>query len=225
MRILIVEDEKNIADYVRKTFESEGFIVDVAYDGNTALDMALDQVYDAITLDIMLPGMNGYEVCKQIRAASINTPILMLTAKDGEFDEADALDIGADDFLRKPFSLVVLVARVRALIRRGGSSSGTLVTVGDLTLDSNSKVVQRAGQEIVLTPREFQLLEYLMNNPGQVLSKTQLMERIWGHGFAADENVIEVYIGYLRKKIDNPFDEPLIHTVRGRGYKIEASVK
>ena len=222
MRILIVEDEVNIADYVKKTFESEGFKVDVAYDGNTALDMALDQVYDAITLDIMLPGMNGYEVCKQIRAASINTPILMLTAKDGEFDEADALDIGADDFLRKPFSLVVLVARVRALIRRGGSSSGTLLTVGDLTLDSNSKIVQRAGCEISLTPREFQLLEYLMNNYGQVLSKTQLMERIWGHGFAADENVIEVYIGYLRKKIDAPFDAPLIRTVRGRGYKIEA---
>ena len=224
MRILIVEDEANIADYVKKTFESEGFIVDVAYDGNTALDMALDQVYDAITLDIMLPGMNGYEVCKQIRAASINTPILMLTAKDGEFDKADALDIGADDFLRQPFSLVVLVARVRALIRRGGSATGALITVGDLTLDSNTKVVQRAGQDISLTPREFQLLEYLMNNHGQVLSKTQLMERIWGLGFAADENVIEVYIGYLRKKVDAPFDEPLIHTVRGRGYKIEAEV-
>ena len=218
MRVLVVEDEANIVEYLRKSLVAEGFAVDTATDGNTGLEMALSQTYDAITLDIMLPGMNGYDVCKEIRAAGINTPILMLTAKDGEYDEADAFDIGADDFLRKPFSLVVLIARLQALFRRGSTAVRSSMQVADLTLDPFSKHVERAGQTIELTAREFSLLEYLMHNQNIAISKIQLLEHVWGIDFAADENVVEVYIGYLRKKIDAPFDKPLIHTIRGVGY-------
>ena len=218
MRILVVEDEENIVEYLSKNLIAEGFCVDTATDGNTALDMALSETYDAITLDIMLPGMNGYQVCKEIRAAGISTPILMLTAKDGEYDEADALDIGADDFLRKPFSLVVLVARLRSLLRRGASGHGATLEVGDLVVDMRTKTATRAGMHIELTPREFALLEYLILNEGIALSKTQILEHVWGVDFAADENIVEVYVSYLRKKIDSPFDETLLHTIRGVGY-------
>lgn len=219
MRVLVVEDEENIVEYLQKSLVAEGFVVDTATDGNVALDMALEQTYDVITLDIMLPGMNGYDVCKHIREAGINTPILMLTAKDGEYDEADALDIGADDFLRKPFSLVVLIARLRSLLRRGSvGQQSAQITVGDLTLDTHSRSVTRAGDDIALTPREFSLLEYLMHNKNIAVSKTQLLEHVWGVDFAEDDNVVEVYIGYLRKKIDAPYDETLIHTIRGVGY-------
>ncbi|MBQ9058275.1 MAG: response regulator transcription factor [Atopobiaceae bacterium] len=222
MRILVVEDELNIVEYLKMSLEAEGFHVDTATDGNTGLEMALTNSYDAITLDIMLPGMNGYNVCKHLREAQISTPILMLTAKDGEYDEADAFDIGADDFLRKPFSLVVLVARLRSLLRRGSSSGqGSVLQVADLVLNTSTKTVMRSGQELSLTPREFSLLEYLMHNEGKPLSKTQLLEHVWGLDFAADENIVEVYIGYVRKKVDSPFDQPLIHTVRGMGYKIQ----
>ena len=218
MRILVVEDEANIVEYLQKSLAAEGFAVDTATDGITGLEMALSQTYDAITLDIMLPGMNGYDVCKEIRAAGITTPILMLTAKDGEYDEADAFDIGADDFLRKPFSLVVLMARLQALFRRGSNAVRNSMEVADLKLDPFSKRVERAGQTIDLTAREFSLLEYLMHNQNIALSKSQLLEHVWGVDFAADENVVEVYIGYLRKKIDTPFEKPLIHTIRGVGY-------
>ena len=218
MRILVVEDEENIVDYLQKSLSAEGFVVDTATDGNTGLEMALSQSYDAITLDIMLPGMNGYAVCREIRDAGIETPILMLTAKDGEYDEADAFDIGADDFLRKPFSLVVLVARLHALIRRRASGGSAQLQVGDLTLNPASKKVARAGIPIELTAREFSLLEYLMHNQNIAISKSQLLEHVWGLDYAADDNVVEVYIGYLRKKIDAPFDTPLIHTVRSVGY-------
>lgn len=218
MRILVVEDEAHIVEYLRKSLMAEGFAVDAATDGNKGLEMALSQSYDAITLDIMLPGMNGYDVCKEIRAAGIETPILMLTAKDGEYDEADAFDIGADDFLRKPFSLVVLIARLHALLRRGSVSRGGALQVADLSLDPSSKKVERAGVSIELTPREFALLEYLIHNQSIALSKAQLLEHVWGIDFVADDNLVEVYIGYLRKKIDAPFDEPLIHTIRGVGY-------
>lgn len=218
MRILVVEDEEHIAEYLSKSLSAEGFAVDLAFDGNTGLEMALTQSYDAITLDIMLPGMNGYNVCREIRAAGVKTPILMLTAKDGEYDEADAFDIGADDFLRKPFSLVVLVARLHALLRRGAVGNSGKLQVADLILDPSAKRVERAGKAIELTAREFALLEYLMHNKSIAISKTQLLEHVWGVDFAADDNVVEVYIGYLRKKVDAPFDEPLIHTIRGVGY-------
>lgn len=221
MRILIVEDESTLVTYLKKSLEAEGYTVDAALDGDTGLELALSGSYDAITLDIMLPGMNGYSVCREIRKAGISTPVLMLTAKDGEYDEADALDIGADDFLRKPFSLVVLVARIRALVRRGGAARGSELRVKDLVLDPAKRSVSRAGTSIELTPREFALLEYLMHNVGQALSKAQILDHVWSPGFMGDENVVEVYVRYLRKKIDDPFGNPLIKTVRGVGYRIE----
>lgn len=220
MRILIVEDERNVTSYLQTSLEAEGFAVDIAEDGEAGLGLALTNAYDAITLDIMLPGMNGYRVCEEIRKAGVETPILMLTAKDGEYDEADALDIGADDFLRKPFSLVVLIARLRALLRRGAGRAKTSLRVGDLELDLSTKCAVRSGRRIELTPREFALLEYLMYNAGTVLTKAQILDHVWSPGFLGDENVVEVYIGYVRKKIDAPFDRKLISTVRGVGYRI-----
>lgn len=220
MRILIVEDERNVTSYLQTSLEAEGFAVDIAEDGEAGLGLALTNAYDAITLDIMLPGMNGYRVCEEIRKAGVETPILMLTAKDGEYDEADALDIGADDFLRKPFSLVVLIARLRALLRRGAGRAKASLCVGDLELDLSTKCAVRSGRRIELTPREFALLEYLMYNAGTVLTKAQILDHVWSPGFLGDENVVEVYIGYVRKKIDAPFDRKLISTVRGVGYRI-----
>ena len=220
MRILIVEDERNVTSYLQTSLEAEGFAVDIAEDGEAGLGLALTNAYDAITLDIMLPGMSGYRVCEEIRKAGVETPILMLTAKDGEYDEADALDIGADDFLRKPFSLVVLIARLRALLRRGAGRAKASLRVGDLELDLSTKCAVRSGRRIELTPREFALLEYLMYNAGTVLTKAQILDHVWSPGFLGDENVVEVYIGYVRKKIDAPFDRKLISTVRGVGYRI-----
>ena len=220
MRILIVEDERNVTSYLQTSLEAEGFAVDIAEDGEAGLGLALTNAYDAITLDIMLPGMNGYRVCEEIRKAGVETPILMLTAKDGEYDEADALDIGADDFLRKPFSLVVLIARLRALLRRGAGRAKASLRVGDLELDLSTKCAVRSGRRIELTPREFALLEYLVYNAGTVLTKAQILDHVWSPGFLGDENVVEVYIGYVRKKIDAPFDRKLISTVRGVGYRI-----
>ena len=220
MRILIVEDERNVTSYLQTSLEAEGFAVDIAEDGEAGLGLALTNAYDAITLDIMLPGMNGYRVCEEIRKAGVETPSLMLTAKDGEYDEADALDIGADDFLRKPFSLVVLIARLRALLRRGAGRAKASLRVGDLELDLSTKCAVRSGRRIELTPREFALLEYLMYNAGTVLTKAQILDHVWSPGFLGDENVVEVYIGYVRKKIDAPFDRKLISTVRGVGYRI-----
>ncbi len=220
MRILIVEDERNVTSYLQTSLEAEGFAVDIAEDGEAGLGLALTNAYDAITLDIMLPGMNGYRVCEEIRNAGVETPILILTAKDGEYDEADALDIGADDFLRKPFSLVVLIARLRALLRRGAGRAKASLRVGDLELDLSTKCAVRSGRRIELTPREFALLEYLMYNAGTVLTKAQILDHVWSPGFLGDENVVEVYIGYVRKKIDAPFDRKLISTVRGVGYRI-----
>lgn len=218
MRILVVEDEESIATYVKTSLEAEGFAVQVAHDGNTALDLALSEPFDAITLDVMLPGMSGYSVCSAIRKAGLATPVLMLTAKDGEYDEADALDIGADDFLRKPFSLVVLAARIRALVRRGGQKTSNVLQVADLRLDPTGRTASRAGVMLELTPREFSILEYLMRNAGQVLTKPQILDYVWGAESGREENVVEVYVGYVRKKVDAPFGSPLIKTVRGVGY-------
>jgi DNA-binding response OmpR family regulator len=220
MRVLIVEDDERVVSYLVRSLEAEGFTVDTAFDGNAALEKALVQSYDAITLDIMLPGLNGYRVCQELRAADVTTPIIMLTAKDGEYDEADAFDVGADDFLRKPFSLVVLLARIRALARRGGAARGKVLRVGDLTLDTTSRRVERGGVPIELTPREYALLEHLMLNPGVVLTRAQLLEHVWGASFMGSENVVEVYIGYLRKKIDGEDRTPLLETVRGVGYRM-----
>lgn len=220
MRVLIVEDDQKLVSYLKKSLEAEGLSVDVAFDGNVALDKALAQSYDVITLDIMLPELNGYRVCQNLRSSGVPTPILMLTAKDGEYDEADALDAGADDFLRKPFSMVVLLARIRALARRGGAAAGKVLCVGDLRLDMASKRVERGGSRIELTPREYALLEYLMLRRGIALTKAQLLEHVWGARFMGSENVVEVYIGYLRKKLDGSSRTSLIETVRGVGYRM-----
>ncbi|AKT47969.1 transcriptional regulator [Olsenella sp. oral taxon 807] len=220
MRVLIVEDDQRLVSYLKKSLEAEGLSVDVAFDGNVALDKALAQSYDVITLDIMLPELNGYRVCQNLRSSGVPTPILMLTAKDGEYDEADALDVGADDFLRKPFSMVVLLARIRALARRGGAAAGKVLCVGDLRLDMASKRVERGGSRIELTPREYALLEYLMLRRGIALTKAQLLEHVWGARFMGSENVVEVYIGYLRKKLDGSGRTSLIETVRGVGYRM-----
>ena len=219
-KVLIVEDETALADGVARGLRAEGFDVEVAYDGLTGLERARDNGVDAIVLDIMLPGMNGYRVCRALREEGIGTPILMLTAKSGEYDEAEALDTGADDFLSKPFSFVVLVARIRALLRRSADGRAQPLVIGDLVLDPLARTCRRGDTDIPLTTREYELLEALMRKPGQVVAKQDLLERVWGEGFEGDPNVVEVYVGYLRRKIDRPFGRNDIEPVRGVGYRI-----
>ncbi|MDQ6726049.1 MAG: response regulator transcription factor, partial [Actinomycetota bacterium] len=199
----------------------EGFAVDVAFDGTEGLWMAQEGAYDAIVLDIMLPGVNGYKVCAQLREAGNWTPILMLTAKDGEFDHAEALDTGADDFLTKPFSYVVLVAHLRALLRRGTAERPSVLSAGDLRLDPAQHRCWRGEVEISLTPRQFSLLEFLMRRAGEVVSKTEILDHVWDFAFEGDSNIVEVYIGYLRKKLDAPFDRHAIETLRLVGYRLD----
>jgi DNA-binding response OmpR family regulator len=222
MRILVVEDEVRLAEALQRGLEAEGFEVDLSHTGTEGLEMALAGNYDAIVLDILLPGMNGYKVCAAIRDADDWTPILMLTAKQGEYDEAEALDTGADDFLSKPFSYVVLVARLRSLVRRGRGMRAAAVEVGGLYLDPTARTVTRGGTPIDLTPREFALLEALMRRSPDVVSKRDLLDTVWGG--EGDVNVVEVYIGYLRRKIDRPFQTSTLDTVRGVGYRIVAEV-
>lgn len=223
VRVLMVEDEVRLADTVRRGLVAEGFLVDLASDGVAGLEAAQTGGYDVIMLDIMLPRLNGYDVCRQLRAADVWTPVLMLTAKDGEYDQVDAFDLGADDYLTKPFSFVVLVARLRALVRRGAPERPALLAAGDLTLDPRSRVVARAGAEIALTPREFGLLHYLMRHRGDVVSKAEILESVWDLNYDGDDNVVEVYVGYLRRKIDHPFARKAIETVRGAGYRLEGN--
>lgn len=219
MRVLLVEDEPTLADSVRRGLEAEGMSVDHVDDGLDGLWRAREGEYDVIVLDIMLPGMNGYEVCRNLREGEVWTPILMLTAKDGEFDEADAFDLGADDYLRKPFSHVVLVARLRSLVRRGATARPMMLTVGDLILDPGAMECRRGDTPIDLTPREFSVLETLLRRAPQVLSKSELIDAVWGMDFDGDPNIIEVYVGYVRKKIDRPFGTETVKTVRGVGYQ------
>ena len=221
MRILVVDDEVNLATTIKQGLEAEGFVVDVAYDGEEALWAATEQAYDIVVLDLMLPKLNGYKVVERLRQRGVWTPILMLTAKDGEYDQADALDLGADDYLTKPFSFVVLVARIRALLRRIVSERPAILEVGDLALDPVTCTVTRGTDPIELTPREFALLEYLMRNPGKVLSKSELLDHVWDTNFDGPHNVVEVYVGYLRKKIDAPFGVQSVTTVRGFGYRLD----
>jgi DNA-binding response OmpR family regulator len=218
MRVLVVEDEKRLAATLKRGLSAEGFAVDVALDGPQGLWMAREHAYDAVVLDIMLPGMNGYKICGTLREEGRWMPILMLTAKDGEYDEAEALDTGADDFLSKPFSFVVLVARLRALVRRGIRPRPSVVAAGDLRLDPAGRSCTRDGVDIALTPREFSLLEYLLRRAGEVVSKTEILEHVWDYDFDGDPNIVEVYVGYLRRKIDLPFDRHALETVRGAGY-------
>jgi len=220
MRILVVEDEKRLARAIARGLEDRGFAVELAYDGATGLWMAREQDFDAIVLDIMLPALSGYEVCERLRAEGCWTPILMLTAKDGEFAEADGLDLGADDYLHKPFSYVVLVARLNALLRRGAPVRPAKLVVGDLVLDPGRRVVRRGEVPIELTRREYSLLEYLMRSAGQTRSKSEILDHVWGADFDREPNVVEVYVGYLRRKIDQPFGTATIDTVRGHGYLV-----
>jgi DNA-binding response OmpR family regulator len=220
VRILVVEDEKRLAAALKRGLEAEGFSVDVALDGRTGLWMGTENAYDAMVLDIMLPEMNGYQVCRHLREAGNWAPILMLTAKDGELDEAEALDTGADDFLSKPFSYVVLVARLRALLRRGGRERPAVIKLGDLEIDPASRVCRRGDTIIELTQKEFSILEYLARRRGEVISKTELLEHAWDFAHDGDLNTVEVHLSNLRRKIDRPFGRTTIHTVRGAGYRI-----
>ncbi|MFE4834299.1 response regulator transcription factor [Arthrobacter sp. NPDC056691] len=225
MRILIVEDERLLADTVRRGLSGEGFVVDVVHDGVAAVWAATENPYDVILLDLMLPLKNGYDVLKDIRGRRIWTPILMLTAKDGEYDQADAFDLGADDYLTKPFSFVVLVARIRALVRRGAPERPPVMELGSLSLDPASRQVRRGEESVVLTAKEYALLQYLMRRPGQVVSKAEILDNVWDSAFAGGENVVEVYVGYLRRKIDAPFGVQTLVTVRGMGYQLTADRK
>jgi DNA-binding response OmpR family regulator len=220
VRVLLVEDDPDLADTVALGLQAEGFSVDVAPDGDVGLWQAREQRYSAIVLDIMLPGRNGYRVCRALRDAGDDTPILMLTAKQGAYDEAEALDTGADDFLSKPFAFVVLVARLRALVRRAGPSRAPVLRCGDLTLDPATRHCARGGRAIELTPRELSLLELLLRRPGEVARRADLLAEVWGHDHPADSNVIDVYVGYLRRKIDQPFGRSTLETVRGVGFRL-----
>jgi DNA-binding response OmpR family regulator len=220
MRVLVVEDEKLLAAAVARGLRAEGFDVEVVGDGLEGYWRARERPYGAIVLDILLPGMNGYVVCQRLREHGVDTPILMLTAKDGEYDEADALDLGADDFLRKPFSYVVLVARLHALQRRGAVSRRATLVAGDLRFDPASRRCRRGSTPIALSAREASLLEYLLVRQGDVVEKYELLDGVWGADTDYDPNVVEVYIGYLRRKIDRPFGRASIQTVRGVGYRV-----
>jgi DNA-binding response OmpR family regulator len=222
MRVLVVEDDKRLASAVKRGLEAEGYAVDLAFDGSDGKWLATEQDYDAIVLDIMLPGLNGYRVCEDLREAGNWTPILMLTAKRGEYDEAEALDTGADDFLSKPFSFVVLLARLRALLRRGTRERPVVLHVGDLRVDPAARRVWRGEQEVRLTTREYAVLEYLVRHAGAVVEKGQLLEHVWDFNFEGDPNIVEVYVGRLRRKIDEPFGVSTIETIRGAGYRMDA---
>ncbi|WP_141355652.1 response regulator transcription factor [Streptomyces sp. 6-11-2] len=222
MRLLIVEDEKRLATALARGLAAEGFAVELAHDGLTGLHMTQERDYDLIVLDIMLPGLNGYRICAQLRAAGDDTPILMLTAKDGEYDEAEGLDTGADDYLTKPFSYVVLQARIRALLRRRTRGGSPVLRIGDLTVDPAARRVERAGADVTLTAKEFAVLEHLALRAGQVVSKTDILDHVWDFAYDGDPNIVEVYISALRRKIDVPFGRRSITTVRGAGYRLEA---
>ncbi len=219
MRVLVVEDERRMAAALQRGLQAESFAVDLAFDGEEGLHLARVGDYDVIVLDIMLPKLSGYNVCKRLRAEENWVPILMLSAKDGEYDMADGLDLGADDYLTKPFSYVVLVARLRALIRRGQGRRPAVLEAGDLVLDPATRRVSRGGTPIELTPREFALLEYLMRRHDEVVAKSEILEHVWDT-LDTDPNVVEVYVGYLRRKVDTPFGRSALRTVRGAGYRL-----
>jgi len=220
MRILVVDDEPRLVAAVQRGLQAEGFAVDTASSGDEALWMATEHPYDAIVLDIMLPGLNGYQVCQRLREAEIWTPILMLTAKDGEWDEAEALDLGADDYLSKPFSFLVLVAHLRALLRRGAPQRPVLLVDADLVVDQSTRRCRRGEVEIDLTSREFAVLEYLMSRRGELVTKSDIVHHVWDAHFDGDLNVVEVHISALRRKIDAPFGRSTIDTIRGAGYRL-----
>ena len=221
MRILLVEDDTAIARSLKEGLEDEAYAVDVVHDGDDGYRTATTDDYDVIILDVMLPEMDGYEVCRELRQDGNQTPILMLTARDAERDIVEGLDVGTDDYLAKPFSFEVLLARLRALLRRPNEKLEEILRVGDLTLDPSSKKVMRASQEINLTAKEYAVLEYLMRNAGKVLSKEQIISHVWDFDADVLPNNVELFVMFLRRKIDKPFGSKLIHTVPGFGYKLE----
>ena len=220
MRVLVVEDEPGIAQFIRQGLSEAGYAVDVTHDGQEGLDYACVAEYDVLVLDILLPKLDGLRVLRALRDRGIKTPILLLTAKDTVEDRVRGLDVGADDYLVKPFAFPELVARLRALLRRPPLQMDPILRFGDLEMDTARREVRRGGRLIELSPREFTLLEYFMRHPEHVLTRTQLAEHVWNFDFFNDSNVVDVYIGYLRRKIDRGFDRPLLHTVRGVGYRL-----
>jgi two-component system, OmpR family, response regulator len=218
VRLLVVEDEARLASALQRGLQAEGFAVDVAADGAAGLELARHGGYDAMILDVMLPKLSGYRVVRQLRAEHQWLPVLMLSAKDGEYDQADGLDCGADDYLTKPFSYVVLLARLRALLRRGNRERPVVLEFGDIRLDPAERRVTVEGSEIALTTREYALLEYLLRKPGEVVSKTELLDHVWDASLETAENAVEVYVGYLRRKIGRE----RLETVRGAGYRLAA---
>jgi DNA-binding response OmpR family regulator len=217
-RVLFVEDDHDLASAVAGLLVDEGYVVDQFYDGDSGLEAALRGTYDVIVLDIMLPKRSGFRVCQDLRAAGVETPLLMLTAKEGEWDEVEGLDVGADDFLRKPFERSVLMARLHALLRRQERGRPQQLSVGAVTLDPVTRHVSAYGRAVTLTPREFSLLEYLLSHANTTLSKSEILSVVWGSDFDGDQNIVEVYVGYLRKKIDIANEPSVIRTVRGFGY-------
>ena len=220
MRVLLVEDEARIADFVSKGLSEDGYAVDVAHDGEEALDWVDVAEFDVVILDVMLPVRDGIEVCRELRRRGVQTPVLMLTARDAIEDRVRGLDSGADDYLVKPFAFAELLARLRALARRERSALGARLQVGDLVLDTTTREVSRQGQFIALTSKEYALLEYLMRHANQVLTRTMIAEHVWNYDFDNATNVIDVHIRNLRRKMDDPFPDRLIRTVRGAGYRI-----
>jgi DNA-binding response OmpR family regulator len=223
MRILLVDDEARLADGIRRGLEAEGMVVDVAHRGGEGLRMAGDRDYDAIILDVMMPEMSGYRVCRELRSGGDWTPVLFLTAKDGEWDEVEGLDTGGDDWLTKPFSFPVLVARLRALVRRGARERPAVLEAGDLRLDPAARRVFRGRTEVTLTARELAVLDFLLRRRGEVVTKREVIANVWGDDFDGDANIVEVYVGHLRAKIDRPFGRGAIETVRGAGYRLSAN--
>ena len=220
MRVLLVEDEARLSATLAAGLRAEGFVVVTADNGVDGLQAATSGSFDVVVLDIMLPGLSGYEVLRRMRADQVWTPVLMLTAKDGEYDQTDAFDLGADDYLTKPFSFRVLVARLRALMRRGAPERPMLLTAGTLTLDPAQRTVQRDSTSITLTPREFGLLAFLMRKKDSVVTKAEILRNVWDEYYEGPDNVVEVYVGYVRRKIDVPFGTNTIETVRGYGYRL-----
>ena len=223
MRVLVVEDERKVANFIRQGLEEEGHTVEVAEDGADALDRLLASFpYDLVVLDVMLPRRDGFSVLKALRDKQVSTPVLLLTARDGVADKVAGLDLGADDYLTKPFAFDEFLARVRALLRRQAGQATPALRLEDLTLDPATRGVSRGDRSITLTTREFALLEYFMRNIGRVLIRPMIAEHVWGVDFDRESNVIDVYVGYLRRKIDGPGERPLLHTVRGAGYVLRA---
>ena len=221
MYLLVVEDERRLAQVVRKVLEEEGHTVDVAHDGEEGLAMAMDGTHDVVVLDVMLPGMDGFDVCKSLRANRVDTPVLLLTALDGVDDRVRGLDSGADDYLPKPFAFQELLARLRALGRRRVQArEPNELRSGDLMLDLRRRRAERAGQPVELSPKEFSLLEFLMRNEGRVVTRTQILDHVWGYDYSPDSNLVDVYVTYLRRKIDRNHKRKMIRTVRGAGYAL-----